>query len=313
MTTALIADALFKEHDTGRDHPERPERIDAVMRALSEGGPAASTVRLDTRVATEDECARAHSRRYVDLARREIDGGFTELSTGDTAVCPRTYDVALRAAGSAIRATDAVINGDSTNAFCAVRPPGHHATRDGGMGFCVFNNVAVAARHAQSRHGIGNVLIVDWDVHHGNGTQDIFYDDATVFYFSTHQFPWYPGTGSPSERGRDAGAGTTMNCPVPAGAGRTEVYGAFRERLLPAMETFKPDMVFISAGFDSRIHDPLGMLTLTDEDFMDLTDLVLDIARRFSDDRVVSVLEGGYNLDGLAAATVAHVSRLAGG
>jgi acetoin utilization deacetylase AcuC-like enzyme len=209
-----------------------------------------------------------------------------------------------------LNAVDAVVPGSARNAFCAVRPPGHHATPNRGMGFCLFNNVAVAARHAQRKHGLERVLIVDWDVHHGNGTQDIFYSDPSVFFFSTHQWPLYPGTGRADETGEGAGLGTTMNYPFPAGAGRAEILGAVRNSLLPAAERFHPDLVLISAGFDSRIGDPLGRFTLTDGDFADLTRAAMEIADRYAGGRVVSVLEGGYSPEGLARAAAAHVETL---
>jgi len=197
------------------------------------------------------------------------------------------------------------------NAFCIVRPPGHHASGNRGMGFCLFNNIAIAARYAQRKYGIGRVLIADWDVHHGNGTQDIFYSDGTVFFFSTHQYPWYPGTGAASETGEGPGLGTTLNCPFPAGSGRKEILGAFQEKLRPAAEAFKPGLVLLSAGFDSRIGDPLGNFLLTDTDFADLTALLREIADRHAQGRLVSVMEGGYSLEGLAAGVRAHVAALA--
>jgi acetoin utilization deacetylase AcuC-like enzyme len=212
--------------------------------------------------------------------------------------------------GGVLNAVDAVATGAARNAFCAVRPPGHHASAGRGMGFCFFNNAALATRYAQRRHGLGRVLIVDWDVHHGNGTEDIFYCDPTVFYFSTHQWPLYPGTGRVNETGEGAGVGTTMNFPFPAGSGREEVLGAVEASLAPAAEQFRPELVVISAGFDSRLGDPLGRFTLTDRDFADLTRAVMQIAARHAGGRVVSVLEGGYNLDGLASAAAAHVEAL---
>jgi acetoin utilization deacetylase AcuC-like enzyme len=209
-----------------------------------------------------------------------------------------------------LNAVDAVVERRARNAFCVVRPPGHHATTDRGMGFCIFNNVAVAARYAQGHYGMSRVLIADWDVHHGNGTQDIFYADGSVFFFSTHQHPWYPGTGRPQETGEGEGVGSTLNCPFPAGSGRAEILGAFQEHLPRVARAFRPDLVVISAGFDSRLGDPLGRFTLSDQDFADLTALMLEIADQYAGGRLVSVLEGGYDLNGLASAALAHVSAL---
>jgi acetoin utilization deacetylase AcuC-like enzyme len=247
---------------------------------------------------------------YIRTARRDVRSGFAALSTGDTDICPRSFDVAERAAGLCLNAVDLVMSGQSRNAFCIVRPPGHHATPNRGMGFCLFNNIAVAARYAQRRHGIGRAAIVDWDVHHGNGTQDIFYRDPSVFFFSTHQSPWYPGTGAADETGDGPGQGTTLNCPFAAGAGRDLILGAFRDCWAPRMEEFRPDLILISAGFDSRIGDPLGHFLLADADFADLTTLVLEVADRYCGGRVVSVLEGGYSLNGLERAVAAHADRL---
>jgi acetoin utilization deacetylase AcuC-like enzyme len=241
---------------------------------------------------------------------REVTTGFHELSTGDTIISPRSLDASTRATGGALNAVDAVMGGQANNAFCIPRPPGHHATPVRGMGFCLFNTVAIAARYAQQKYGVERVLIADWDVHHGNGTQDIFYSDGTVFFFSTHQYPWYPGTGAASESGEGPGQGTTLNCPFPAGSGRKEILGAFHEKLLPAAESFKPGLVLLSAGFDSRIGDPLGNFTLTDTDFADLTMLLREIADKHAEGRLVSVLEGGYSLGGLAAGVRAHVAAL---
>jgi len=304
--TALIADPISKEHDTGPRHPERPARFDAALNALDGLGLR----RLPSRAATEDELALCHSRKYIQTAQREVNAGHHELSTGDTVISTRSFDAACVAAGSVLNAVDVLVKGEARNVFCLNRPPGHHATPDRGMGFCLFNNIALGARYAQKKYGIGPVLIADWDVHHGNGTQDIFYDDGSVFFFSTHQYPWYPGTGAAEEAGYDKGDGWTMNCPFPAGSGRDEILGAFRNKLLPAMEKVKPELVMISAGFDSREGDPLGNFLLTDPDFADLTNVLMEIADKYAGGRVISVLEGGYNLSGLAHAVHAHVEAL---
>jgi acetoin utilization deacetylase AcuC-like enzyme len=233
-----------------------------------------------------------------------------QLSTGDTTIGAHSSEAARLAAGASFSAVDAVFARRVTNAFCIVRPPGHHASSARGMGFCLFNTVALAARYAQRQHKSERVAIVDWDVHHGNGTQDIFYEDGSVLFFSTHQSPWYPGTGAASERGAGAGEGTTINCPLPARSGRTEIFQAFERSLLPRIHEFRPDLLLISAGFDSRIDDPLGHFLLTDDDFAGLTTMMMDVAARHCAGRLVSVLEGGYNLEGLGKAAEAHVRAL---
>ncbi len=304
--TGLAADPVCKEHVTGPQHPEQPARFDAAVGALH----GLKLVSIPPRLATHDELALCHSRSYIELAEREILEGRHELSTGDTTISPKSLDAALRSAGGALNAIDAIFEKRVANAFSIGRPPGHHANATRGMGFCIFDTIAIAARYAQRKYGIGRVLIADWDVHHGNGTQDIFYADGTVFVFNTHQSPWYPGTGARSERGEGAGQGMTLNCPFPAGSGRHEILGAFQEQLIPAAAELKPELVLISAGFDSRMGDPLGGFTLTDPDFADLTRVVREIADKYAGGRLLSVLEGGYSLTGLAAGVRAHVEAL---
>ena len=312
LRTAIVCAPIFKQHDTGPGHPESPERCDAVMHGLERAGLKDRLLALAPRVAGDEEVLACHTESYLRTVRHDVASGAENLSTGDTAIGERSLTVALQAVGGVLEAVDAVVARRAKNAFCVVRPPGHHATPEVGMGFCIFNNVALAARYAQRRHGLGKVLIVDWDVHHGNGTQEIFYADPSVFYFSTHQGPWYPGTGAPHEAGAGKGKGMTLNCPFPAGAARKEIVEqAFRGRLLPAADRFKPDLVLISAGFDSRAGDPLGGFRLTDEDFADLTRLMLEVANTHAGGRLVSVLEGGYALKGLASASAAHVRALA--
>jgi acetoin utilization deacetylase AcuC-like enzyme len=221
-----------------------------------------------------------------------------------------TYEVALAAAGGVLAAVDAVMDGKVENAFCAVRPPGHHALKDKAMGFCFFNNVAIAARYVQKKHKLSKVLIVDWDVHHGNGTQAAFYDDPTVLYFSVHQHPFYPGSGTESEKGTGEGLNYTINVPLPSGSGDAEYRKAFEEKLLPAALAFKPDFVLVSAGFDAAEGDRLGGMKVTPEGYAELTHVVREIARKSCHGRVVSLLEGGYDLDALAASVEAHIRVL---
>jgi acetoin utilization deacetylase AcuC-like enzyme len=311
VATHIFHDPLTLKHLAGRQHPERPGRVEAVLRAL-ESAPFRDRIRLvESRPAREEDILLAHTRDYLEQVKREVAEGRSQLSSGDTELSPDSLAAALAASGAVIAAVDAVLKGGARNAFCAVRPPGHHASAARGMGFCIFNNIAIGARHALHRHGLTRVLIADWDVHHGNGTQDLFYTDGSVLFFDTHQDPWYPGTGKESETGEGKARGLIINRPFPAGAGRREILGAFREVLVPAAERFRPELVMVSAGFDSRLGDPLGQFTLTDQDFADLTDVVLEIAARHAGGRLVSVLEGGYALEGLASAAGAHVARLA--
>ena len=312
MTTALLMDPIYRQHLAGRNHPERPERFDAVAAGLREAGLLDRLMPIASRPAIEDELLLCHTPEYLAQAKRDIEAGLPALTTGDTDVTRNSWEVASHAVGGVLNAVDAVMTGAARNAFCAVRPPGHHANQGRGMGFCILNNVALAARYAQRKHGIDRVLIVDWDVHHGNGTQDIFYRDPSVLFFSTHQWPLYPGTGRADETGEGDARGTTRNFPFPAGSGRKEILGAVQNSLVPLARDFRPDLVLISAGFDSRIGDLLGRFTLTDEDFVDLTNELLGIASQSAGGRLVSLLEGGYDLAGLSAATAAHVSTLAG-
>jgi acetoin utilization deacetylase AcuC-like enzyme len=310
MSAGLLVDPIYIQHETGRGHPESPQRYEAITEALTDAGLIGRTIPLCQKQATADEISLCHTDEYIELARKDVESGKSDLSTGDTAICRRSYEVAASAVGGVLNAVDAVMSGKMETAFCAVRPPGHHARPAQGMGFCLFNNIAIGARYAQKRYGAEKVLIVDWDVHHGNGTQDIFDEDPSVFFFSTHQSPWYPFTGHAEETGKNKGAGTTMNCPFPAGTGLAEIGGAIRQKLVPAMKSFGPDLIMISAGFDSRVDDPLGRFKLTDADFVTLTQLLRELAEEHCHGRLISALEGGYNLAGLSSAVVSHVKAL---
>ena len=313
LPTALLLDDCFLRHlPGGTGHPECPERLLAIQAAF-EGAPwFTSLARVQPRKAADEELTLAHRPEYVKLIHREAGHveGLVELSTGDTLVSRDSLEVALLAAGGVIEAADAVMRGKIRNAFCAVRPPGHHATADRGMGFCIFNNVAIAARYLQKRHGIARVLIIDWDYHHGNGTQDIFYEDPSVFYFSTHHYGAYPGTGAPSERGAGAGLGNTLNVALPVGAGDAQMQEAIESALIPAARKFHPEFILISAGFDAMRNDLLGCFDVTPAGFAAITGVVRQLAEAECAGRLLSVLEGGYRLDGLAECAAAHVEAL---
>ena len=309
--TGFVCDEAYLDHDAGPGHPESPLRIGAVLDGLREAALLDKLVPLAPLPCELDWVLAVHTGPYVALVRREVEAGHMILSTGDTNLCRASYDVALAAAGGCVAAVQAVLAGEVHNAFCAVRPPGHHAGPDCGMGFCIFNNAAIAARYAQRHGGVERVLIVDWDVHHGNGTQDVFYEDPTVLYCSLHEGGLYPmpitGKGHARQGGAGRGEGFTLNIPLPFGSGDEETIAALAERLVPAARSFRPDLLIISAGFDSRRGDPLGDLDITDEGFGRLTCLAAGLVPA---GRVVSVLEGGYNLAGLASASAAHVRAL---
>jgi len=313
--TGFVFDEVYRRHlvgDTG--HPERPERLTAVLGGLEKAGLLSTLTRIPARPATDDELALAHDRSYIELVKRELADvqGVKELSTGDTDVTRESLAAARAAVGGVLNAAGAVASGRVKNAFCAVRPPGHHATPNRGMGFCIFNNVAIAARYLQKVHGIRRVLIVDFDYHHGNGTQDIFYDDDTVFYFSTHHYGAYPGTGSAAETGRGKAAGTKLNVPLPPGASDAQILAAFEQQLVPAARRFKPDFILVSAGFDGMRRDLLGQFDITPAGYAAITRVIVRLADELCQGRVVSVLEGGYRLDGLAESVAAHVKVLRG-
>ena len=311
MKTAVVHHQVYAEHDTGENHPERPERYKVVIEALrSDEELWSNVVEIEAPTASRGDVLACHSTQHFKRIERAVDEGMGYLDA-DTLVSMRSLDAALRAAGGACRAVDAVIAGEAAQAFVPARPPGHHATPDRAMGFCFFNSVAIAARYAQARHReIERVAIIDWDVHHGNGTQGIFYDDPSVFFFSIHQYPWYPGTGASGEIGIGRGRGYTLNVPVRAHIPAAEHRRMFERALEEIAGKFHPDLVLVSAGFDAHESDPLGQLMLSDEDFASLTNTVKAWANEMCGGRLVSCLEGGYNLATLGETVRTHVRSL---
>lgn len=311
--TGLLYDDVYLRHLSGNTgHPERPERLISIRQALDKAGLMQSLYPIHPRRVTEEELELVHKPSYIALVRRELANveAPRELSTGDTLVSKDSLEAAEFAAGGVLNAVDAVMQGKVKNAFAAVRPPGHHATPTRGMGFCIFNNVAIAARYVQKKYGARRVLIVDWDYHHGNGTQETFYEDGSVFYFSTHHYGAYPGTGSTAETGAGNGAGKILNVPLPPGANDAQILEAFQTKLVPAARNFKPDFILISAGFDGMRNDLLGVFDITPAGFAAITRTVVGLSKELCQGRLVSVLEGGYRLDGLAESVLAHVKAL---
>ncbi|OMC30357.1 acetoin utilization protein [Mycobacterium colombiense] len=306
MATLLLHHSAFAAHRTAPGHPERPDRYRAVEAALSRPQFDA-LVREEAEPADLAATRYVHSNRYVDaLEAVRPDAGYVYLDAGDTMMEPSTWEAALRGVGATLQAVDRVLAGAAQNAFVACRPPGHHAETERAMGFCLFNNISIGARHAQRKHGLTRVAIVDFDVHHGNGTQQIFYSDPSVLYASTHQMPLFPGTGA----ARETGVGNIFNSPLAAGDGGAELRAAFQDRIVPALQAFSPEMIIVSAGFDAHERDPLGSLTMTAADFAWVTRELMTTAEKLCDGRLVAVLEGGYDLQGLTDSVTAHVGEL---
>lgn len=311
MKTALIHHPIYQKHDTGIGHPETPKRYEAVMNALRKDTEFFnSLLEIQPEQASQGLIQAAHTKEHF----RRVEGAFEnglEMLDADTVISMKSFDAALYGAGGVCRAVDAVMNAEAKNAFVAVRPPGHHATAETAMGFCLFNNVAVGARYAQNIYKeIERVAIIDWDVHHGNGTQGIFYDDPSIFFFSMHQYPWYPGTGSKGETGFGRGKDFTMNLPVKAQTKASEQLGMFESAITDINRKFKPDLIMISAGFDAHLTDPLGQLRLEDKDYIAMTKVIKNWADEVCEGRIVSALEGGYNLETLGETVKNHVAEL---
>ena len=311
MPTAIVHQSVFAKHDTGPKHPETSERYRVTIEALQADKDLwAHVVEIEADEARRSDIQACHTPQHFKHIEAAVREGRGYLDA-DTMISGASFEAAMRGAGAACRATDAIMKGAAKNAFVPVRPPGHHATPDRAMGFCLFNNVGVAARYAQKQYKeIERVAILDWDVHHGNGTQGIFYDDPSVFYFSMHQYPWYPGTGSRAETGQGRGRGSTLNVPLRAMTPTIDQRRAFESAIEEIATKFTPDLVIISAGFDAHSSDPLGQLLLSDEDFVQMTRVVKDWANESCGGRIVSCMEGGYNLDTLGETIRLHVREL---
>ncbi len=309
-TTGLVYDPRYLAHDMGAGHPESPNRLRAIMQRLEQSGLSAELTPITPRKAEDEWITLVHRPEYVERLNREAPASGRVSLDADTSMSPGSLTAAYLAAGGVLAGVDAIMTGQVQQVFCAVRPPGHHAEAGRAMGFCLFNNVAIAARYAQKRYGLQRVLIVDWDVHHGNGTQHSFEADPTVCFFSTHQYPHYPGTGRATESGVGPGEGSTINVPMEAGEGDDDYRAVFQKVLIPAADAFKPELVIISAGFDAHRDDPLASMGLTEEGYAELSSIVAGIAQRHCRGRLLSSLEGGYNLTALAASVERHIRAL---
>ncbi len=309
--TGLVYDDAYLDHKAAFWFPEKPARLTRILDRLRADGLLERLVEISPIAAAPELIETVHERKYIDHIREACESGKTHLDKLRLVpICRKSYDTALIAAGGVIAGVDAVMNNEVSNAFCAVRPPGHHALPDRAMGFCIMNNVAVAARYLQDAWDLQKILIIDWDVHHGNGTQAAFYDDPTVLYFSTHQWPFYPGTGGEGETGQGPGEGYTINVPMHVISGNEDYEKVYEEKLIPAAVAFDPDFILISAGFDAHIYDLLSLMKLTDAGFAKLTRIVKNLADKTCQGRLVSVLEGGYHLESLAASVAAHIRSL---
>jgi len=309
--TGVVKDPLYMEHRPSEFHPESPQRLEVLYEMLEEPEVKEAFLKVTPRSCEREDLERVHAGAYIDLVASTAGKPLTSLDP-DTQTSPKSYEAALLAAGGCLEAVDEILSGEIQNVFAMVRPPGHHAETDRAMGFCLFNNVAVAARYAQEKHGLSKVMIVDWDLHHGNGTQRSFYEDPTVLYASTHQYPYYPGTGAFEEVGRGSGEGFTVNVPLRPGHGDAEYAGIFRRIISPVGEAFEPDLLIVSAGFDIYRGDPLGGMGVSPEGFALLTRILKNMASEVCDGKLLVALEGGYNLEGLRGAGKAVLLELLG-
>lgn len=310
MVTGFAYDPDFLKHYAGFGHPECPDRLSRTMDYLKQKEWFQSLTTLSSNPADLKWIREVHGDQYIRHARDTCRSGMPYLDSSDVGVCKDSYDIALLAAGTPLVIADAVISSRISNGFALLRPPGHHAEFNMALGFCLFNNVAILARYLQLKHGLDKILILDWDVHHGNGTQHSFEEDPSILYISLHQYPFYPGTGAASETGTSRGAGSVLNCPMPAGSTDQDYEREFKEKIIPKIGTFKPEFIIISAGFDAHRDDPLAQIDLSTEFFGWMTEQMMETADKFCKGRIISVLEGGYNLTMLPLCIEQHLLKL---
>ncbi|MFH1853926.1 MAG: histone deacetylase [Candidatus Omnitrophota bacterium] len=322
MNTALIYHPAYLKHDTGPHHPERASRLQAILRKLQKTSLISKLRLIEPKKAPINDIALVHSREHIlyikNICSRlrsnsKYSSGKAEKNVSldtDTVISQDSFESALFAAGGVIRAIDLVFQRGADNAFCMVRPPGHHARPSQAMGFCIFNNIAIGARYLQKKYSLDRIAIIDWDVHHGNGTEEVFYEDPEILYISLHQYPHYPGTGARADIGNNKGKGYNLNIPMPVASGDLEYIKAFKETVIPRVNDFKPQFILISAGFDGHRDDPLSSMTLTEQGYYEMTLILKELASLYSQNRIVSVLEGGYNLFALADSVHIHLKAL---
>lgn len=309
-TVGLIGHEDYLKHDTGEGHPERPDRLRAIHDHLQQTGLNDDLTKFEPRHADVSWLEKAHKAEHVANVQSRCIRGLSYMEDFETMISPQSFDIARLAVGATFEAVDVVMNQKADTVFCAIRPPGHHAEYDRAMGFCLFSNVVITARYIQETYNLNRIAIIDWDVHHGNGTQHILDRDPSVFYFSIHQYPHYPGTGRAEEKGLGPGEGYTLNVPVPSGSDDAAYLRSFDEKLMPAMDQFKPEFVIISAGFDAHIDDPLSGTRVTENGFAEMTRRLMTVAKTHANNRLISVLEGGYDLGGLSRSVATHIQTL---
>lgn len=312
MNTGFIYDTAFLDHNTGAGHPECPERLQVTMSHLQSLPWFDNLYHLPSRVIEREWLLSTHANQYIQRAKAACNAKQPFLDCMDVSICQESFEISLLAAGAPVVIADAIIQAEINNGFVLARPPGHHAEHNQAMGFCLFNNVAILTRYLQRQYGLDKVLILDWDVHHGNGSQHSFEEDPSVLYISTHEYPYYPGTGAYSETGIGKGRGATLNCPMSAGARDQDYETAFMDKILPKIDIFRPEFIIISAGFDAHVNDPLGHICLSTDFFGWMTQRVMEMAHKHCQGRIISVLEGGYNLTALPLCVAKHLSVLSG-